>query len=149
VLIYGNNIAQFAGSPVTKDPNRAWLYGTDGAPIPLDCRFVPNGRNSCDTLKGYDKRYVSYATFYDAARPITRCRTSPGAQPPFNLDNYGFAGTIDWTLGPSLALKSITAYRHYDSDWSFAESARSCPRCSTRRRATRSGARNCASPARR
>jgi iron complex outermembrane receptor protein len=124
VLIYGNNIAQFAGSPVTKDPNRAWLYGTDGAPIPLDCRFVPNGRNSCDTLSGYDKRYVSYATFYDAARPDHQVPYKPLAlNRHSNLDNYGFAGTIDWTLGPSLALKSITAYRHYDSDWSFAESA--------------------------
>lgn len=125
VLIYGNNIAQFAGSPVTKDPNRAWLYGTDGKPIPLDCRFVPSGRNSCDTLGGgYDRRYVAYSTFYDAARPDHQVPYKPLAlNRHSNLDNYGFAGTIDWKLGDNLALKSITAYRRYTSDWSFAEAA--------------------------
>jgi iron complex outermembrane recepter protein len=31
---------------------------------------------------------------------------------------WGFSGTVDWALGDSLALKSITAYRGFDSTWS-------------------------------
>ena len=50
---------------INNDPNRPWLTGTDGAGVPYNCQFVPSGPNSCDTLQGYDRRYVTYGTFAD------------------------------------------------------------------------------------
>lgn len=125
VLIYGNAIGQFAGSPVSKSPARPWLRGTNGASIPLNCAFVTSGVNSCDaTPAGYDGRFISYATYLDNAASDSQMPYKPlSLNPHSNLDNYGFAGTIDWTIADNLALKSITAYRHYDSSWAFAEGA--------------------------
>ncbi|NBC36585.1 TonB-dependent receptor [Novosphingobium sp. FSY-8] len=122
VLIFGNAIGQFAGSTGAKSASRPWLVGTNGASVPLNCAFVTTGGNSCDTLSGYDGRYVSYATYLDNANRDGQMPYKPySLNPHSNLDNYGFAGTIDWTISDGLALKSITAYRHYDADWAFTE----------------------------
>ena len=113
VLLYYNNASVNAnGQP--------WLPSTiNGSAIPGNCAFVPYGVNSCDTLTGYDRQYVSYGTFLDRTPATTQAPYKPLSLNPHQwLDNYGVAGTIDIELSDSLALKSITSWRHYKSDWS-------------------------------
>lgn len=112
VLVFGNH-------PGANANGMPWLPSTiDGSVIPLDCRFVPHGVNSCDTLTGYDTRYVSYASFMDQTPA-----TSQAPYKPFHLDphqyltDYGINGSIDVDLAPNLQLKSITAWREFVSDW--------------------------------
>ncbi len=115
----GAGVLRYYNNASTTGDGVAWMTNTiTGAPVTGNCRFVPYGVNSCDTLTGYDPRYVTYSTFADT-RPVT-------AQAPFKplifqphqwLDNYGVMGTIDIDLTDSLSLKSITAWRHYKSDW--------------------------------
>ena len=116
----GAGVLRYYNNASTTGDGVAWLPNTiTGAPIRGNCAFVPYGENSCDTLTGYDRRYVTYSTFADT-RPVT-------AQAPFKpvifqpqqwLDNYGVMGTIDIDLSDSLQLKSITSWRHYKSVWS-------------------------------
>jgi iron complex outermembrane receptor protein len=125
ILLYGNAIGQFAGSPVSKSPARPWLAGVNGASVPLNCAFVTSGVNSCDTTPaGYDGRYISYATFIDNAHADSQMPYKPLAlNPHSNLDNYGLFASIDWTINDHTALKSISSYRQYDASWAFAEGA--------------------------
>ena len=112
VLLYYNNASVNAnGQP--------WLPSTiDGSAIAGNCAFVPNGVNSCDTLTGYDRRFVSYSTFLDRTPATTQSPYKPVAFDPHQwLDNYGVSASIDVELSDSLSLKSVTAWRHYKSDW--------------------------------
>lgn len=87
--------------------------------IPLNCAFVPNGVNSCDTLTGYNKKFVTYSTFLDRTPATTQAPFKPLALDPHqDLDNYGLAANIDIDLTDNLQLQSITAWRRYVSDWS-------------------------------
>ncbi len=114
-LLYAN-----AAGLINNDPNRPWLAGTDGNPVPYNCMFVPYGVNSCDTLTGYDRRYVSYATFNDLYPGDSQMPYKPLALDPHSdLDNYGAALTIDADLADNLSLKSISSWRKYKSDWSY------------------------------
>ncbi|WP_311267897.1 TonB-dependent receptor [Sphingobium sp. WCS2017Hpa-17] len=124
VLIFANKAGTFPGPSATGGP-RPWLAGVNGAPVALNCAFVAFGVNSCDTPpSGYNKKFISYATFTDNATRDGQMAYKPlSLDPHSDLDNYGFAGTIDWTISDGLALKSITSYRHYEADWSFAEGA--------------------------
>ena len=116
VIFYANDNAL-----ANNDPTRPWLAGTNGQPVPLNCRFVPYGVNSCDTTPaGYDPRYISYANYTDLAVPDSQRPFKPAVETPkSNLDNYGFAGTIDWTLSDSMEIKSITSYRRYTANWTY------------------------------
>ena len=108
----GAGVLRYFNNASTTGDGVAWLRNTiTGAPVVGNCAFVPYGVNSCDTLTGYDRRYVTYSTFADT-RPVT-------PQAPFKpvifepqqwLDNYGVMGTIDIDLSDSLQLKSITAW---------------------------------------
>ncbi|WP_338466681.1 TonB-dependent receptor [Novosphingobium sp. ZN18A2] len=119
VALYDNASAVFDGPSATGGP-RPWLMGTDGNPVRLNCQFVPNGVNSCDTITGYDRRYISYSNYADNAPRDSQMAYKPFASAPHsNLDNYGAALTIDADLTDSLKLKSISAWRHYTSDWNF------------------------------
>lgn len=114
VLLYGN-------SPAVNADGQPWTPNTiDGSPIRLNCAFVPNGVNSCDTLTGYDKRFVSYASFIDNTPATSQSPFKPFtiSNPHQWLDNYGVSGTIDVDLTDSLKLTSITAWRHFKADWS-------------------------------
>jgi len=112
VLLYYNN-------PSVNADGMAWLPGTDGSAIAGNCAFVPSGVNSCDTLTGYDRRYVSYATFVDRTPPTSQSPYKPVVFEPHQwLDNYGVYGTIDWKINDDFQVKSVTAWRHYISDWS-------------------------------
>jgi iron complex outermembrane receptor protein len=112
VLLYANRIGANAnGQP--------WLPGTDGARIDFNCRFVAYGRNSCDTLQGFNRKYVSYGSFLDRTPATTQAPYKPLTFDPHqNLDNYGLHGTVDVDLADSLKLTSITAWRRYVSSWS-------------------------------
>jgi iron complex outermembrane receptor protein len=114
-LLYANAIGR-----INNDPNRPWLRGTDGEGIPYNCQFVPSGQNSCDTLQGYDRRYVTYGTFADLYPGDSQMPYKPLTLSPHrDMDNMGVALTIDWQINETLSLKSITAYRDYTSDWSY------------------------------
>lgn len=105
---------------LNEDPTRPWLVGTDGNPIAYNCAFVPYGVNSCDTLTGYDPRYVTYATFIDPYPGDSQFPYKPLALDPHSdLDNYGVSLTVDVELSDNLALKSISSWREYESDWSY------------------------------
>ncbi|MBC2778636.1 TonB-dependent receptor [Parasphingopyxis marina] len=114
-LLYAN-----AAGELNNDPTRPWLRGTDGNTVPYNCQFVPYGQNSCDTLTGYDRRYVTYSTFNDLYPGDSQFPYHPlTLDPHSDLDNYGIALTVDIDLADNLALKSITSWREYESDWSY------------------------------
>jgi iron complex outermembrane receptor protein len=69
--------------------------------VPWDSRYVPSDP------------YVSYASFYNE-RPDG---TVVYFEPTTDTKVWGTALTVDWTLSDSLALKSITSYREFDSRW--------------------------------
>lgn len=96
----------------------------DGSPIYYDNKFVTHGRFRGDTR--INSPYVNYATYLDP-NPATPTRPySPVSVPPIQtLDQYGVAATVDWILSDTMALKSITAYREYQS--SFAQDVDASP----------------------
>ncbi|TPD57982.1 TonB-dependent receptor [Emcibacter nanhaiensis] len=112
VLLYGNH-------PGTNADGQPWLPSTiDGSVIPLGCNMVPNGVNSCDTLTGYDGRYVSYGTFLDQTPATSQSPYKPLALDPHSyLDNYGIVANIVYDISDNLQLTSITAWREFQSDW--------------------------------
>ncbi len=118
-----------ANNPGTNADGQPWVTNTiTGAGIPYDCRFVPYGANSCDTLTGYNRKYVTYSTFLDPTPATSQSPFKPVAFDPINhLKAYGGQGTIDWTLGDNLKLKSITGYRHYENDYSHDEDGSPLP----------------------
>ncbi|WP_292684011.1 TonB-dependent receptor plug domain-containing protein [Novosphingobium sp.] len=115
----GAGVLRYYNNASTTGDGVAWMTNTvTGAPVTGNCRFVPYGVNSCDTLSGYDPRYVTYSTFADTRAVTPQAPFKPVIfQPHQWLDNYGVMGTIDIDLSDSLSLKSITAWRHYKSDW--------------------------------
>lgn len=93
-----------------------------GAEIPYDCRFVAFGPNSCDTLTGYDRRYVTYSNFTDGTPATSQAPFKPIAFDPINhLNSFGVQGTIDVDLSGEVKLKSITAFRHYENRYTHDE----------------------------
>jgi len=101
------------------DPRFVWA--DDGNPatvptVPLDCRFVPYGQYSCDPNGG--NPYVSYATFVDSTAPTNQRPFKPVVVPVVQqLDQYGMSANIDWTISDTFSLKSISAWRKYESSW--------------------------------
>jgi len=114
-LLYAN-----AEGYMNKDPSRPWLTGTDGMAVPYNCMFVPFGVNSCDTLTGYNPRYVSYATFNDLYPGDSQQPYKPFALDPHrDMDNYGISLTGNFKLSDTLSLYSISSYRKYKTDWAY------------------------------
>jgi len=79
--------------------------------VPYTSAFLPPSRN------------VSYASF-SARRPQNLfgppnplAGTTIAANPDTRTKVWGTNLTVDWTLAEKLALKSITAYREFDSRW--------------------------------
>jgi iron complex outermembrane recepter protein len=101
------------------DPRFVWV--DDGNPntvptIPMDCRFVPYGQYSCDPNGG--DPYRSYATFVDSTAPTNQRPFKPVVVPVVQqLDQYGMSANIDWKLSDTFSLKSISAWRKYESSW--------------------------------
>ncbi len=114
-LLYAN-----AAGLINNETSRPWLMGTDGEPVPYNCQFVPSGPNSCDTLTGYDRRYVSYGTFADSYPGDSQMPYKPLALDPHrDLDNWGIALSAEFELSEKFSLTSITSYRDYKTDWSY------------------------------
>jgi len=103
----------------TTDPRFVWI--DDGNPntvptVPMDCRFVPYGQYSCDPNGG--DPYRSYATFVDSTAPTNQRPFKPVVVPVVQqLDQYGMSANIDWKLSDTFSLKSISAWRKYESSW--------------------------------
>ena len=96
------------------------LAGKNGAPIPLDCHFVPAGPYSCDTGRtlpaGIDPRFVSYSTFQDGMTPTAQAPFKPYfALPITDFNGWGVQGHVDYTINDSLNLTYIGSYRAYIS----------------------------------
>jgi iron complex outermembrane receptor protein len=93
----------------------------DGNPatpvVSYDCRFVPYGPGSCDPNRPNDP-YLSYATFMDPTPGRPQQPFKPVVVPPIQeLDQYGVSADVDWRFSDDYQLKSITAWRRYDSSW--------------------------------
>ncbi len=97
----------------------AWLQGLNGNPIPIDCRFVPFGPNSCDTTPaGYNAKFINYSNFLDAMTPTQQAPYKPYAAIPGNdYDGYGFMANVQYNFTDSLQLTWISSLRHYISTW--------------------------------
>ena len=94
----------------TVNPNIQPVQGVGGTALPLSAFLPPPGS------------YYNYASFYNPRGTYTR--PSNGATTPeletrpdirAKFKGWGASGNIDWKISDSLALKSITAYREYDS----------------------------------
>jgi iron complex outermembrane receptor protein len=116
LLFVGNQ----AGVPGVPNATSAYQIGgvalgnATGSPF---ITYSPYGNYAQD---GFTRSpYVSYATYLSAA---PRDGTAPYSVPDRNaISGYGFSAQIDYELTDSLSLKSITAYRHYDTRYSFDE----------------------------
>ena len=85
--------------------------------VPLDCRFIPYGNNSCDSARP-NNPYLTYATFVDTRAPVPQRPFKPVVVPPVQeLDQYGFSANVDWNISDSSSLKWISSWRKYDSSW--------------------------------
>jgi len=114
----GASVLLYANHRGTNANGMPWLADSTGAAIPLDCRFVPNGVNSCDTLTGYNRKFVSYGTFTDATPATSQAPYKPFAIDPVQkLDSYGVQGSLDWDISDQFQLKSISSWRRYKSTW--------------------------------
>ena len=69
--------------------------------VAYDSRFVPNSP------------FISYASFCAAGLAANIYCFSPDT----HNKNWGTNLTLDWKIGPDLALKSITGYRNFDTQW--------------------------------
>ncbi len=97
--------------------------------VAYDDRFVPYGqyRRAGSVL---NDPYATYANFYDPG--VTYMAIGPQVGPPSSVpagdpngpfiaenasqvEGWGVSGTIDYELSDTLALKSITGYRSYDT----------------------------------
>ena len=117
----GAGVLTYANGPSATADGRPFLASTldptGNTPVPYDSRFVPYGPN-CGDPNGCNNPYLSYSTFLDAMAPSQQLPYKPASVPPIqHLTDYGLSGTIDWNLSDAFQLKSITAWRHYDSSW--------------------------------
>jgi iron complex outermembrane receptor protein len=102
------------------DPRFVWA--DDGNPntvptIPYDCRFVPYGAYSCDPNQPNDP-YLSYATFTDSTAPTPQRPFKPVIVPVVQqLDQYGLSANLDIKINDDFSIKSISAWRKYESSW--------------------------------
>ena len=100
------------------------VYADDGNPntVPgaaqfYDCKFVPYGAYSCDPNQPNDP-YLSYSTFTDSTAPTIQRPFKPVIVPVVQqLDQYGLSANLDIKLSDAYSLKSISAWRKYDSSW--------------------------------
>jgi iron complex outermembrane receptor protein len=129
VIADATNDSSEAGADVLRravqtlpDTDPRFVWADDGNPttaptVPLDCRFVPYGQYSCDPNQPNDP-YLSYATFVDSTAPSNQRPFKPVVVPVVQqLDQYGLSANLDIKLGDAWSLKSISAWRKYDSSW--------------------------------
>ena len=125
VLLYGGNAS-------TTPEGIPFLKGKNGAPVPLDCSFVPNStrfQNSCSsTPAGYDPRFINYANFLDARTPTTQAPFKPySANNQQNYDGWGVTGNVTAKLADNLTAVWISSYRHYKMSFGFDQDGSPVP----------------------
>jgi iron complex outermembrane receptor protein len=105
ITVIGDRVSDDSeGPPVTL------LFAQDPGPathingVPYDDRFIPSNP------------YISYATFNITGGVV------PGygpiqAEDRSKYDGWGLSAQVDWSINDSLALKSITGVREFDTYW--------------------------------
>jgi len=74
--------------------------------VPYDSRFIPSDP------------FVTYSSYNDTGSFNDGSKKNPFyATPQSTLKGVGFSGTMDYKLADKLALKTITAYRYYKSEF--------------------------------
>jgi iron complex outermembrane receptor protein len=121
-----------SANPATNANGGAWLPGVNGQPVPVDCRFVPYGKFSCDTLNadslGVDKRFVSYANFLDGMTPTSQAPFKPYASlQNQDFTGWGIHGNVSLELADNLQLVWISSWREYQSNWGQDQDATPVP----------------------
>ena len=115
-------------NPATNANGGAWLTGKNGQPVPVGCAFVPYGQYSCDTLTGWDSRFVSYANFIDGTTPTSQAPYKPySALQNQDFTGWGVHGNVTLTLNDSLNLVWISSYREYQSNFGQDQDATPVP----------------------
>ncbi len=119
-------------NPATNANGGAWLVGRNGAPVPVNCAFVPAGPYGCDTLAssvyGGDRRFISYANFVDGMTPTTQAPFKPyTALQNQNFVGWGVQGNVKLTLSDSLNVVWISSYRKYQSNFGQDQDATPVP----------------------
>ena len=122
----------FSQNPATDPNGNAWLPGTDGNPVPVDCRFVPTGPYSCDPVDlrslGFDPRYVSYSNFLDAREPTSQAPFKPYyALPITEFEGWGVHGQVTYDITDNFQFVYIGSYRAYTSKWGQDQDATPVP----------------------
>jgi iron complex outermembrane receptor protein len=108
----GADVLRQAGAPLSIDDGNPAT-----PPVPYDCRFVPYGPQSCDPNRPNDP-YLSYANFLDSSPATSQQPFKPLLVPPVqHLNQSGVSATLDWRINDKFSVKSITAWRQYDSSW--------------------------------
>ncbi len=119
-------------NPATNANGGAWLTGRNGAPVPVDCRFVPAGQYSCDTLSssvyGGDRRFISYANFVDGTVATSQAPFKPyAALQQSNFTGWGIHGNVKFDLSENMNLHWISSYRKYQSNFGQDQDATPVP----------------------
>ncbi|MEP7350412.1 MAG: TonB-dependent receptor [Sphingorhabdus sp.] len=86
------------------------------------CRYIAYGSGSCDPSSP-NNPYVNYATYQDPRAAGTGGLGASGytpltAKPEQTLRSFGLSAQLEWKMSDDLAIKSISAYRHYSSGFS-------------------------------
>jgi len=110
----------------------AFLVGKDGSAVPIDCRFVPAGQYSCDTLSSSvydgDPRFVSYANFLDGTQPTSQSPFKPyAALQNQDFNGWGIMGNASFDLSDSMQLVVIGSWREYTSKFGQDQDASPVP----------------------
>lgn len=109
-----------------------WLAGKNGAAVPFDCRFVPAGPYSCDTLSSAmydgDPRFISYANFLDGTEPTSQAPFKPyAALQNQDFNGWGIMGNVSVELTDNMQLYWIGAWREYTTKFGQDQDASPVP----------------------
>src|SRR5690606_7678935 len=128
-----DNAAEFdpnSSNPATNANGGAWLPGTDGLPVPVNCAFVPAGPYSCDNLTGDygDPGYISYANFLDAMVPTSQAPFKPySALQNTDFTGWGVHANVTLDVTDDLQLVWIGSWREDESKWCQEQEITSVP----------------------
>jgi iron complex outermembrane receptor protein len=123
----------FAGLRSGVGPGQpAWLLGKNGQAVPFDCRFVPAGPYSCDTLStsvyNGDRRFIAYSNFLDGTAPSSQSPYKPyAALQNQDFDGWGIMGNLTVDLSEHMQLYAIGSWREYTTKFGQDQDASPVP----------------------